>query len=280
MGGNFLAEFILKSEVEYRDYYRNKNTGFEMGYLTPNDLKALYPDGGVRVAGQIGCGSDEIGSVSVGDTSEKVYRPKSGVRYKTVGYTELQDGSFLAVKKDIIALIILLIIIGLLVLAGLVAGITAAVRANSDADDGSTTTTSPYALDEDQQQGLGELDLPSKVDVANKSVTITGITEMKLKANQLQQNFILSNSEENEGICFMTFTIYIDKDKDKEIDPEDNMIYKSSLVRPGYSISKFSLNQKLEAGEYQVIILEQPYSYDQARTPLNRMIVSAKLIVE
>lgn len=270
--------FNLKPEVEYQDFYRNKNTDFTMGYYTVQDMKALYPDGGVRVMGQIGCGSDEIGSVTVGNATEKVYKAKAGARYKTLGYAELQDGSFLAVKKDILALIIILIILGLLLLAGLIAGIAYSVRANSVPD--GPTTTSPYELDEDQQQGLGELDLPSKADMQNKQITITGITEMHLKADQLEQNFILTNSEKNEGICFMTFTIYIDKNKDKKIDPTDNMIYKSSLVRPGYSISKFNLNQKLPAGEYDVIVMEQPYSYDQARTPLNNMIVSAKLIVE
>lgn len=275
-----MADFRIKSDNRYSAFYRNDDTGFSVGYYTKKEMKDLFPGGGIRVVGQFGYGKKEdiIGSVTVDGAEEPVYRVRSAANKKVVGYLELENGTFIAVKKDITALIIFFIILGLAILAALIAGITYAIRANANVDE--PETTKPYgSLDGDQDE-FAELELPSKVDVSNKNVTIIGIPEMHLKAGQREQNFVLSNSAQNEGICFMEFTIYIDKNGDKKIDAGDEKIYQSGLVRPGYSISKFSLDRALDAGEYNVLVMEQPYSYDQARTPLNNMVVSTKIIAE
>lgn len=276
-----MADFKIKNDNHYSVFYRNKDTGFSVGYYTAKEMKDLFPNGGIRVMGQLGYGkeSDIIGSVTVNGVEETVYKVHSAANKKVAGYFELEDGTFIAVKKDITALIILIIILGLLILAALIAGITYAVKANARPTEPDTTL--PYGeLAGDQEEGFGQLDLPDKVDVSTKNVTMIGIPEMHLKAGQTQQNFILSNSSQNEGICFLEFTIYIDKNGDKKIDSGDEKIYKSGLVRPGYSISKFTLDRALDAGEYDALVLEQPYSYDKLRTPLNNMVVSTKIIVE
>ncbi len=272
-----MAVFKIKKDNDYIESYYNRKTQFETGCYTVKEMKALYPDGGIRVVGQVGCGKDQVGAITVNDIEEPVYKPISSMRYKTTGYIELETGSFIAVKKDVIAALILLALLGILAVVGLALGLSYAIGANGGEPE---TTTSPNILDSNQQEGLGQLDLPSKLDVTNKKITTTGIVEMRFKAGQKEQNFILTNSAKNEGVCFMTFTIYIDANANNKIDEADEMIYESGLVQPGYSISKFSINRALDAGEYKVLVLEQPYSYDQERVKLNNMVVSTKIVAE
>lgn len=278
LGGTILAEYIIKKGNDYTESYYNKDTGFEAGYYTVKEMKALYPDGGIRVSGQLqyGKSEDQTGVLTVDGIEEPVYKATSGARYKTIGYIELETGSFIAVKKDNLGIIILWVILGLLVLAGLVFGLTKIIKTGGESE---TSTKPPFVLDDGQEFGEGQLDLPEKIDTSTKNVTIVGIPEIKFKANQKEQNVILTNHKKNEGVCFMEFTIYLDKNGNKAIDDGDEMIYKSGLVQPGYSISKFSINRTLAAGEYDAVVMQQPYSLDQQRTKLNNMVVATKIIV-
>lgn len=273
-----MAVFNIRLGNEYTESYYNKDTGFEIGCYTVKEMKALYPDGGIRVVGQIAHGKDQIGTITSNEIDEVVYKPTTSVRYKTVGYIELESGSFIAVKKDNLLAIIALILVGILALVGLVAGLSYVISSSGDSDE---TTTTPNVLDVNQQQGLGELDLPEKVeDMSSKSVTMNGIAQINFKAGQVEQNFILSNSEKNKDICFIVFTIYLDTNENGVIDTADEQLYQSGLVQPGYSVSRFNISRSLEAGEYKAIVHQQPYSYDQARTPLNNFVVKTDLIVE
>lgn len=272
-----MAVFNIKLGNDYTESYYNKDTGFEIGCYTVKEIKALYPDGGIRVVGQLAYGKDEIGTIVSNDIKEVVYKPTTSARYKTVGYIELETGSFIAVKKDNLLAIIALIVLGLLALMGLIAGLGMLIGGG---DEEPTTTTSNL-LDVNQQQGLGELDLPEKVeDMGSKNVTMNGIAQINFKAGQVEQNFILSNSEKNKDICFVVFTIYLDNNENGIIDETDEKLYQSGLVQPGYSVSRFNISRSLEAGEYKAIVHQQPYSFDQARTPLNNFVVKTDLIVK
>ena len=273
-----MADFSLKTDNRYSAAYRNGKTGFTAGYYTAKQMKGLFPSGGVRVVGQLGYGkeSEIIGSLT--GATEPVYMVRAKANKKVSGYIELENGTFVTVKKDITAVIVILVILALAALAGLVFGIVYAVRANANKE---PETTKPYGeLAGEQEEGFGKLDLPEKADVASKNVTIIGIPEMHLKAGQLRQNFILTNSDKNNDICFMEFTFYIDNNGDKKIDDGDEQIYKSGLVRPGYSISEFSLNRELQAGEYKGLVMEQPYTYDKQRSPLNNMVMATTIVVD
>ncbi len=272
-----MAQYIIKTGNDYTESYYNKDTGFEAGYYTVKEMKALYPDGGIRVAGQLKYGKDQTGVIAVDGIEEPVFKATAGARYKTIGYIELETGSFIAVKKDNLGMIILWILLGALILAGLVFGMTKFIQASSEPD--TTTTKPPFVLDQNAEEGEGKLDLPEKIDTSTKNVTIVGIPEMNFKANQKEQNVILTNHKKNEGVCFMEFTIYLDKNSNKKIDDADEMIYKSGLVQPGYSISKFSINRTLDVGEYDAVVMQQPYSFDQQRTKLNNMVVATKIVV-
>lgn len=273
-----MAVFNIKQGNDYIESYYNKETGFEIGCYTVKEMKALYPDGGIRVVGQLAYGKDEIGTIVSNDIEEIVYKPTASARYKTVGYIELESGSFIAIKKDNLLAIVALIVLGLLALVGLIAGLGMLIGDNGNDE---PTTTTPNLLDVNQQQGLGELDLPEKVeDMGSKSVTMNGIAQINFKAGQVEQNFILSNSEKNKDICFVVFTIYLDNNENGVIDESDEQLYQSGLVQPGYSVSRFNISRSLDAGEYKAIVHQQPYSFDQARTPLNNFVVKTDLIVK
>lgn len=274
-----MAVFNIKNGNDYTESYYNKDTGFEIGCYTVKEMKALYPDGGIRVVGQVAHGKDQIGTITSNEIEEAVYKPTTSSRYKTVGYIELESGSFIAVKKDNLLALILIALVGILALVGLVSGIMA--LPDDDGYGNGEGTTAPNILDVNQQQGLGELDLPEKVeDMGSKSVTMNGIAQINFKAGQVEQNFILSNSEKNKDICFVVFTIYLDNNENGVIDSADEQLYQSGLVQPGYSVSRFNISRSLEAGEYKAIVHQQPYSYDQARTPLNNFVVKTDLIVK
>lgn len=278
-----MADFNIKLGNDYTESYFNKKTGFEVGYYTAKEIKASYPDGGIRATGQFKYGKKEIGKMVVNGIEEPVYKVENSIRYKAIGYVELENGTFVAVKKDRIAALILLILLGLLALVGLIFGVKYAISTGLFNNNEPTTepTTAPLAIDLGALEGSGIWDkLPDENDMQSKNVTIRGITQINFKANQTRQNCILANDAKNENICFMQFTIYLDNNGDKKIDSGDEKIYESGLVQPGYAISHFDITRPLSAGNYKVIVLQQPYSWEKQTTKLNNMINAVDLIVE
>ncbi len=275
-----VAVFNIKQGNDYIESYYNKDTGFEVGYYTAKEMKASYPNGGIRVAGQFKYGKHESGTMTVDGIDEVVYRADTSVRYKTIGYVELENGAFVAVKKDRIAALILLILLGLLAVLGLIFGIKYAIDTgvfNTPEE----PTNGPMTIDPGALEGSGIWDeLPTANDMTQKNVTIRGITQIKFKAGQTRQNQILTNDAKNKDVCFMQFVIYLDNNGDKKIDSGDEKLYESGLVQPGYSISHFDITRPLSAGTYKVIVLQQPYSWEQQTTKLNNMVNAVDLIVE
>ena len=257
-----MADFIIKTDNHYSAFYRNDDTGFSVGYYTKKEIKDLFPTGGIRVVGQFGYGKEKdiIGNVTVDGVEEPVYMVRSAANKKVIGYVELENGTFIAVKKDVTALIIFLILLGLALLAALIAGITYAIRANAQPDE--PETTRPLGvIDAGAEFGEGVISVPEKTETKDKEIKINGIAEMKLAAGQLEQNFVFSNPEENP--CYFKIEIVL-RDTGE-------VLYTSDLLPPGYYISKFSLNRALEPGEYPVVVHFKTYSFDKEQRPLNNM---------
>lgn len=257
-----MADFKIKTDNHYSAFYRNDDTGLSVGYYTTKEMKDLFPSGGIRVVGQFRYGKEKdiIGSVTVDGAEETVYMPRSAANKKVVGYVELDNGTFIAVKKDITALIIFFIILGLAVLAALIAGITYAIRANATPDE--PDTTRPLGVvDMGAELGTGDISVPEKTETKGKQIKINGIAEMNLVAGQLEQNFVFYNPEENP--CYFKIEV--------EIRDTGEVIYTSNLLPPGYHISHFSLNRALEAGEYPVVVHFKTFSFDKEQRPLNNM---------
>ena len=147
----------------------------------------------------------------------------------------------------------------------------------------------PQQVSNENQQGfhtikpgetLYRISIIYKVSASEICAANPGLSAENFKAGQVEQNFILSNSEKNKDICFVVFTIYLDNNEDGIIDASDEKLYQSGLVQPGYSVSRFNISRSLPAGEYKAIVHQQPYSFDQARTPLNNFVVKTALIVK
>lgn len=275
-----MTEYIIKTGNDYIESYYNKNTGFEVGYFTAKEMKAAYPDGGIKVRGQFKYGKHQSGVLTVNGIEEPVYRAASSVRYKAIGYVELEDGSYIAVKKDRIAALIIFILLGLLALAGLIFGVYYGVRSGWFDGPQQEPVTTPGGLVLEGAMGEGEWDkLPEKLDVSQKDVTMRGITQINFKAGETYQNYILANDKKNEGICFMQFTIYLDKNGNKKVDDSDEQIYQSGIVKPGYAISHFNITRPLSEGTYSAVVLAQPYSLDKQTTKLNNMVFATEIVV-
>ncbi len=275
-----MAEFNIKLGNDYVKSYRNKDTGFEVGYYTAKEIKAAYPDGGIRVVGQLEYGKHEAGTLIVGGIEETVYRAESSIRYKAIGYIELIDGTFIAVKKDRIAALILLFLLGLLALAGLIFGVYYAVQ-NGIFDTPDEPVTTPGGMILEGVEGEGVWDkLEDEIDVSVKNITMRGITQINFIAGQKEQNFVLANDKKNADICFMQYSIYLDKNGNKKADDGDELLYESGLVQPGYAISRFSISRPLSEGTYSAVVVAQPYSLDKQLSKLNNMVFATEIIVK
>lgn len=277
-----MAEFIIKQGNEYEEFYRNKDTGFEVGYYTAKEIKAAYPDGGVRVVGQLKYGKDEdeTGVIIVNGIEEKVYKAKSSIRYKIIGYIELIDGTFIAVKKDRLALLILLFLLGLLALAGLLFGVYYTIQSGIfDKTPEPVTTPNGMVLEGVEGEGVWDK-LDEEIDVSTKNITMRGITQINFIAGQKEQNFVLANDKKNADICFMQYSIYLDKNGNKKADDGDELLYESGLVQPGYAISRFSISRPLSEGTYSAVVVAQPYSFDKQLSKLNNMVFATEIIVK
>lgn len=134
--------------------------------------------------------------------------------------------------------------------------------------------------DFENQPDFEDLDLVENGEFVGKSIHINTIGVLRFKANQKKQYAFLTNSKENENVCFLKYTFYIDTNENGEIDEGDELLYASDLICPGYAVKSFSLNRKLEQGEYNVIILEQAYSYDKQVVLLFEQAITTQIIVE
>ncbi len=245
--------------------YKRKKTGLEVSYCKKKEMKDLYPAGGFSVVGQVGRGRDEIGELHTLNASEKIYAVSSMPHSKIKGYIKVGENEYLAVVKSVLLLWLLLILL-ILALAGLAAFfIHRAVTAGANEPE---TTTEARVIDPNAVLGEGELEVPDKIDTSSRQIKINGITTMNLKAGQVEQAFVFSNPEENP--CYFVIEI--------EVDATGEILYTSNLLPPGYSISRFSLNRALEAGEYPVTVHFKTYSFDKEQRELNNMDVKTTIV--
>lgn len=122
--------------------------------------------------------------------------------------------------------------------------------------------------------------LPDHVDLTGKKIRLAGPEDMEFQADSYEQEYRLRNPEDNNGICFIKFSLYIDQNENKAIDASDELLYQSGLVPPGYAISRIRLTRTLRAGSYKVIWECQPYSYDKEQRALNTGVFQKTMVVK
>ena len=60
----------------------------------------------------------------------------------------------------------------------------------------------------------------------------------------------------------------------------DDIIFTTGKIAPGYKCSKVTLEKELEPGEYEAIMMVQPYLQDEKQTPTNNAELEILIIVE
>ena len=139
-------------------------------------------------------------------------------------------------KYSMIGLILLAIIIALTVMLWPKAPDTSA---------GMGLTVDPYS---------GSFVQPEKTAAEEEStggIAIPGWGSIRIQAGEKLVDVNLENPIDNEGKYYLSFSVYL-KDQDKPL-------AETGLIQPGESALKLSLSHPLEPGEYEAVVLVQPY---------------------
>ena len=139
-------------------------------------------------------------------------------------------------KYSMIGLILLAIIIALTVILWPKAPDTSA---------GMGLTVDPYS---------GSFVQPEKTAAEEEStggIAIPGWGSSRIKAGEKLVDVNLENPIDNEGKYYLSFSVYLKG--------EDKPLAETGLIQPGESALKLSLSKALEPGEYEAVVLVQPY---------------------
>ena len=139
-------------------------------------------------------------------------------------------------KYSLIGLILLTIIVALTVILWPKAPDTSA---------GMGLTVDPYS---------GSFVQPEKTAAEEEStggIAIPGWGSIRIQAGEKLVDVNLENPIDNEGKYYLSFSVYL-KDQDKPL-------AETGLIQPGESALKLSLSHPLDAGEYEAVVLVQPY---------------------
>ena len=135
--------------------------------------------------------------------------------------------------------------IGLILLA-VVATLTVILWPKApDTSAGMGLTVDPYS---------GSFVQPEKTAAAVEStggIAIPGWGSIHIQAREKLVDVNLENPIDNEGKYYLSFSVHL-KDQDKPL-------AETGLIQPGESALKLSLSHPLDAGEYEAVVLVQPY---------------------
>ena len=118
----------------------------------------------------------------------------------------------------------------------------------------------PKALDTSAGMGLtvdpysGSFVQPEKSEEDTEStggIAIPGWGSIHIQAGEKLVDVNPENPIDNEGKYYLSFSLYL-KDQDKPL-------AETGLIQPGESALKLSLSHPLDAGEYEAVVLVQPY---------------------
>ena len=136
-------------------------------------------------------------------------------------------------------------LIGLILLAVIVSLTVMLWPKAPDNSAGMGLTVDPYS---------GSFVQPEKTAAEEEStggIAIPGWGSIHIQAGEKLVDVNLENPIDNEGKYYLSFSIYL-KDQDKPM-------AETGLIQPGESALKLSLSHPLDAGEYEAVVLVQPY---------------------
>lgn len=113
-------------------------------------------------------------------------------------------------------------------------------------------------VDEDAEDYTGDREV-YQGEKNTDTIDIPGFDAMNLKAGTTEQSVNLYNPEQNT--CYFQMSLLL---------PDGTQLWKSGLVEPGKAVYEITLNQTLEAGEYENATLKyECFAMDEEQTPLN-----------
>ena len=145
--------------------------------------------------------------------------------------------------------------IGLILLAIIVALTVILWPKTPDTSAGMGLTVDPYS---------GSFVQPEKTAAEEEStggIAIPGWGSIRIQAGEKLVDVNLENPTDNEGKYYLSFTVYLKG--------EDKVLAETGLIQPGESALKLSLSKALEPGEYEAVVLVQPYRMADGSTTNN-----------
>ena len=136
-------------------------------------------------------------------------------------------------------------LIGLILLAVIVSLTVILWPKVPDTSAGMGLTVDPYS---------GAFVQPEKAEEDAESIggiAIPGWGSIHIQAGEKLVDVNLENPIDNEGKYYLSFSVYL-KDEEKPL-------AETGLIQPGESALKLELNKALEPGEYEAVVLVQPY---------------------
>ena len=146
-------------------------------------------------------------------------------------------------------------LIGLILLAVIVALTVILWPKTPDNSAGMGLTVDPYS---------GSFVQPEKVEEDTEStggIAIPGWGSIHIQAGEKLVDVNLENPIDNEGKYYLSFSVYLKG--------EDKALAETGLIQPGESALKLSLSHPLEPGEYEAVVLVQPYRMADGSTTNN-----------
>ena len=136
-------------------------------------------------------------------------------------------------------------LMGLILLAVIVALTVILWPKAPDTSAGMGLTVDPYS---------GSFVQPEKTAAEEKStggIAIPGWGSIRIQAAEKMVDVNLENPIDNEGKYYLCFSVYLKG--------EDEALAETGLIQPGERARKLSLSHPLDAGEYEAVVLVQPY---------------------
>lgn len=156
-------------------------------------------------------------------------------------------------------------LLGLLLLAVIVALAAILWPEAPETADGMGLTLDPYsgAFVQPEETAAGE--------ESTGGIAIPGWGSIRIQAGEKLVDVNLENPMDNEGKYYLSFSLYLNG--------EDTALAETGLIQPGKSALKLRLSHPLEAGEYEAVVLVQPYRMADG-SATNNAEIETILIVE
>ncbi|MCD7981402.1 MAG: tRNA (uracil-5-)-methyltransferase [Clostridiales bacterium] len=151
---------------------------------------------------------------------------------------------------------LLLILLAVILVGG---GIFIGIRIGSGSGSGEESQSTDIGADLDENAVAWTGEQETDVEKNEDTIDIPGYGSLTLKAGETEQSVNFYNPEQNT--CYFRMTLLLS---------DGTQLWQSGLIEPGQGLYEITLEQGLEAGEYEDAVLKyECFAMDDDRTPLN-----------